>query len=320
MGGCPAVGWSSKEPVSTLLAPILDAGRRLLTWRWFGAALFLAVFVARLLDPDAIAAWDMLYVIPTLLVARLGGLAGGVATGAVATALIAVWAQIKGVHLGVEGYAIRAATLLFVGATSASRLRRVSPPPGPPAELKERRDTALKLAVVGTWELDVGSDEMRWSKEYHDLYGVDPEAFPSSRAAFEEIVHPDDRAVLEKAIDSIVADGVAVEARYRIRRPSDGAERCIRSHIHCERDASGRPTVVFGSGQDVTDLVTVLSPRERELLMLLAEGLSGEQIAERFTLSPATVRTHINNAMTKLGAHTRGQAIAIALRSDEIGS
>ena len=54
--------------------------------------------------------------------------------------------------------------------------------------------------------------------------------------------------------------------------------------------------------------------------MLLAEGLSGEQIAELFTISPATVRTHINNAMNRLGAHTRGQAIAIALRSDEIGS
>jgi DNA-binding NarL/FixJ family response regulator len=56
------------------------------------------------------------------------------------------------------------------------------------------------------------------------------------------------------------------------------------------------------------------------MLMLLAEGLSGEEIGEKLVLSPATVRTHIQNAMVKLGAHTRGQAIATALRGGEIGS
>lgn len=46
---------------------------------------------------------------------------------------------------------------------------------------------------------------------------------------------------------------------------------------------------------------------------MLADGLSGAQIAERLVLSPETVRTHIRNAMTKLGASTRTQAVAIAL-------
>ena len=156
--------------------------------------------------------------------------------------------------------------------------------------------------------------------EYHHLYGVDSAVFPSSRAAFEEIVHPEDRDVLARALESIVADGLVAEVRYRIIRPSDGEERRIRSHMHCEPDASGKPGFVLGTGQDITDLVLILSRREREMLMLLADGVSGEQIAERFTLSPATVRTHIGNAMAKLGAHTRGQAIAIALRSGEIGS
>jgi DNA-binding CsgD family transcriptional regulator len=56
-----------------------------------------------------------------------------------------------------------------------------------------------------------------------------------------------------------------------------------------------------------------LSTREREVVELLADGLSGAQIAERLVLSPETVRTHIRNAMTKLGASTRTQAVAIAL-------
>ena len=61
-----------------------------------------------------------------------------------------------------------------------------------------------------------------------------------------------------------------------------------------------------------------LSKREREVLRLLADGMSGAQIAERLFLSPETIRTHVRNAMAKLGASTRSQAIAIALQREEL--
>jgi DNA-binding CsgD family transcriptional regulator len=63
----------------------------------------------------------------------------------------------------------------------------------------------------------------------------------------------------------------------------------------------------------------LLSEREREILGLLSEGLSGSEIAAQLVLSPETVRTHVRNAMTKLGASTRSQAVALALRGEEIG-
>jgi len=183
-----------------------------------------------------------------------------------------------------------------------------------------RRLDARNLAGVGTWEVDLETGAAYWSEEYHALYGVDPHRFAPSRAAFQEIVHPRDRRVVQESLDRIASDGTAMEIRYRILRPSDGEERYIRSHVHADVDRDGTPVRLLGTGQDVTDLVFVLTPREQEMLMLLAEGLSGEHIAERLFLSPATVRTHINNAMGKLGARTRGQAIARALRSEEIGS
>lgn len=62
-----------------------------------------------------------------------------------------------------------------------------------------------------------------------------------------------------------------------------------------------------------------LSAREREILSYLADGLSGAAIAERLVLSPETVRTHVRNAMEKLGASTRSQAVALALESGLIG-
>ncbi|MEA2292135.1 MAG: hypothetical protein QOF17_1155 [Solirubrobacteraceae bacterium] len=63
-----------------------------------------------------------------------------------------------------------------------------------------------------------------------------------------------------------------------------------------------------------TQRVPSLSKREREIIDLLAQGLNGEQVAERLVLSSETVKTHIRNAMSKLEAHTRVHAIAIALR------
>jgi len=60
------------------------------------------------------------------------------------------------------------------------------------------------------------------------------------------------------------------------------------------------------------------TPREREVLGLLAAGATDEQIAEMLELSPATVQTHVRNAKAKLGARTRAQAVAMALQHEMI--
>lgn len=72
------------------------------------------------------------------------------------------------------------------------------------------------------------------------------------------------------------------------------------------------------SDDDVTELVQAdqpsLSRREREILGLLSDGLSTDDVAEQLSLSAHTVRTHVKNAMRKLDASTRAHAVAIALR------
>ncbi len=60
----------------------------------------------------------------------------------------------------------------------------------------------------------------------------------------------------------------------------------------------------------------VLTPRERDVLRLLSEGLDGASIAERLFLSPATVRNHIQHILSKLGVHSRTEAVALALRRE----
>ena len=53
-----------------------------------------------------------------------------------------------------------------------------------------------------------------------------------------------------------------------------------------------------------------LTRREHEVVMLVAEGLTNAQIAERLWISPGTVRRHLQNVFAKLGVHTRTAAVA----------
>ncbi|HEX3824839.1 MAG TPA: response regulator transcription factor [Mycobacteriales bacterium] len=58
-----------------------------------------------------------------------------------------------------------------------------------------------------------------------------------------------------------------------------------------------------------------LTDREREVMALVAEGLSNQQIGERLFMSPATARTHVSRTMTKLGARDRTQLVVAAYES-----
>jgi two-component system nitrate/nitrite response regulator NarL len=61
-------------------------------------------------------------------------------------------------------------------------------------------------------------------------------------------------------------------------------------------------------------LSVALTDREREVLALLVEGASSAEMAERLFLSPHTVRTHVQNLMTKLQVHSRVEAASYAVR------
>jgi len=59
---------------------------------------------------------------------------------------------------------------------------------------------------------------------------------------------------------------------------------------------------------------TALTPREREVMGLLVQGLTNSEIAERLVVSLSTVKTHVSSIIAKLGASTRTEAAAIAVR------
>jgi DNA-binding NarL/FixJ family response regulator len=71
-----------------------------------------------------------------------------------------------------------------------------------------------------------------------------------------------------------------------------------------------RPAEVFASSD-----LALLTNREREVVALVAHGLSNDEIAERMVVSPMTAKTHVSRAMTKLGARDRAQLVVFAYQS-----
>jgi DNA-binding CsgD family transcriptional regulator len=80
--------------------------------------------------------------------------------------------------------------------------------------------------------------------------------------------------------------------------------------------ADGTSTAIPKRGKAGGD---VLTAREREVVRRVALGASTRRIAADMYLSPATVRSHVRNAMVKTGAHTRAQLVAIALGEGLVG-
>jgi DNA-binding NarL/FixJ family response regulator len=75
-----------------------------------------------------------------------------------------------------------------------------------------------------------------------------------------------------------------------------------------------------GTASHDPEMLAVLTPREREMVGLVATGLSNQEIAERMFLSPFTVRAHVQRAMVKLHARDRAQLVVIAYRSGLVGA
>jgi DNA-binding NarL/FixJ family response regulator len=62
-----------------------------------------------------------------------------------------------------------------------------------------------------------------------------------------------------------------------------------------------------------------LTEREREVMGLVAAGLSNQEIAERLVISPATAKTHVSRTMMKLHVHDRAQLVVLAYATGLVG-
>jgi DNA-binding NarL/FixJ family response regulator len=103
--------------------------------------------------------------------------------------------------------------------------------------------------------------------------------------------------------------GMLLGADDYIVKPFAGGELIARVRRAIERLSAGR-----------MDANSTLTPRELEVLKLLAEGLGQKKIAQRLFITPKTVATHIQRILVKLDVHSRAEAVAYAHRNHLFGS
>ena len=94
-------------------------------------------------------------------------------------------------------------------------------------------------------------------------------------------------------------------------RLGDGRVRRIPIVMVADMAGDGRHVIAHLQGSTAAGS---LSPREQEITRMLATGRTGAEIARDLLLSPETVRTHIRNAMYAVGARTRAELVACAVR------
>jgi DNA-binding NarL/FixJ family response regulator len=118
-----------------------------------------------------------------------------------------------------------------------------------------------------------------------------------------------ERSLLARGLDSGAKGYILKEA------PHTTLVRAIEKVAQGEGYVDPALMPAFLSGKDESDLLT---GREREILQLLADGMSNADVAQRLFISPETVKSHVRHILTKLEADTRTHAVAIALRESII--
>lgn len=228
----------------------------------------------------------------------------------------------------------------FVLVTDITERRRIEEE----GERSRRRlAEAERIARLGSWEWDIPGNRMTCSDGLLAIYGISAEDFDGHyEPGDSQYVHPDDRERVETEMRQAVETGVPFDIEYRIIRP-DGRVRRLHSRAELTADAEGNPLHLTGTAQDVTELRAaaevlhqaasdlgrrgaelhsfpgrgrrghlekLLSPRQLEILALVAEGLSNAEIASRLYLTESTVKWHVRKILRALGVSNRAQAVA----------
>lgn len=207
----------------------------------------------------------------------------------------------------------------------ALRVLIADPQPFFCAALGASLDTDARFEVVG-WAADERAAERLAARTRPDVLLCEVSLSPGSGLSLARGLRDRTRAlvVTREQIGDVMLDAVEAGALGCVGHDASVAE--LSAAI--ENVGAGRFTIDpnrlqaalrrisanrDGRGEEPAAL-SRLTPREREVLKLLARGLDNDEIGAQLYLSAHTVRTHVGNILRKLGAHSRAEAARIALR------
>jgi DNA-binding NarL/FixJ family response regulator len=124
------------------------------------------------------------------------------------------------------------------------------------------------------------------------------------------------REVLGEELPVLFVSGARTESYDRVAGLLVGADDYVVKPYAVDELLARVRRLVRHASPAAESSIGLLTPREREVLRLLAEGLAADEIAKALFISKKTVGTHLEHIFTKLGVRSRGQAIAVAYRDE----
>lgn len=119
-------------------------------------------------------------------------------------------------------------------------------------ESEERHRLAMDAGQVGTWDWDITNNTVAWSDRVYEFHGVEKESFGGRVEDFAALVHPEDRARVQGAIQNALAQGASYQIEFRVQQPK-GDIRWLTTRGRVYFDEAGKPARMLGATSDITE-------------------------------------------------------------------
>jgi len=137
---------------------------------------------------------------------------------------------------------------------------------------------AQTLARMGSWELDLTDNRLHWSSQIFDIFELSRDQQPPSYQAFLEVIHPDDREMVDRAYNHSLEAREPYDIIHRLLMP-DGRVKYVHEYCSSTFDPQGRPLKSVGTVQDITEQYQ-LQAKERLSQKLFEYSLDGIMVTD----------------------------------------
>jgi diguanylate cyclase (GGDEF)-like protein/PAS domain S-box-containing protein len=149
---------------------------------------------------------------------------------------------------------------------------------------QRRLQEAERLGGLGNWELDLRSEQLRWSAQIYRLLGLDPAQVEPNYGVFLDLVHPEEREQVDRTFRSAITEQRPYQLAHRILT-ADGGVRWVQEYAEIQYAEDGTPVRAIGTAQDITEqkqnrlMLALKARRDEALLKLPRLAESGDEQA-----------------------------------------
>jgi PAS domain S-box-containing protein len=180
------------------------------------------------------------------------------------------------------------------------------------AASEERLRLALEGSRTGTWDWNMETGQISWDDYMYPLFGRRRNEFDGTMQSFLEMVHPDDRPLLERATRQAIEGKRTIDVDFRVV-DADGSFRHIASRGHVSQDAAGKAVRISGVNMDITES----KKNEEELSRAKETAEAANKAKDNFlAILSHELRTPLTPVLATVAMLEDDQTIPPHIRSD----